>query len=57
MKTDEEIKEFLFRLISAVDYDVYKGLHPDICEEPEYAEKRMNSLVQMFKNFTQDKAK
>jgi len=47
MKTNEEIRAFLLKLICEVDYDIYKSYLPEMSEDPEMMEADMKKLIGM----------
>ena len=48
---EDQIKLMILDLIGRIDYDIAKEYDPELAEEPEYVEEKLNNLVKIVKKY------
>jgi len=53
--TDDKIREIILSIIKEVDYDSYKYYLPECSEEPDEAERDMQSMISTVRKLVENK--
>lgn len=55
--TRRQVREMVLAIIGAADYDVVKSFDPELSEDPEYAEERLEKIVDIARSHIKKAAK